>query len=466
MKFTRLIAALAIAVLVTPAFATPVKAASTLVKGSGPATYFVADDGKRYVFPDAQTYFSWYPNFNGVQVLKDADLASIPFGGVVTMRPGVKLVKIKTDPKVYAVARFGTLRWLTSESIAKMIYGEAWAKNVVDIPDAQFANYMIGGDVTGPGQYWWKLERDNAPSISANVRPRTIAQPAPGATLASSASMGQLRFEATIVNDGSNGAFNRTDADIRLFVDDYPDHRVDNRKTISIKPGNYTVYRTTLQGYRISEWGGDCSPQGYVAVTAGKTSVCKIAYSYSADAAKLPRLKIVHTVKNDDPRNGALPGDFQMFIDGMVVKNDTFYDVSPGTRQLVISKRTGYTTYAWSGDCEADGKIYLELGEEKTCTIFSDDNDKDAHVDALGELVLNATVKGGTLKASDVKLFIEGQPTQSGKINYVDPRDYTVYVGSHPGYVASEWGGDCTASGTVGLTVNQLKTCTVTLTAN
>lgn len=463
MKHSRLLAVLALAAMLTAGFARHVQAASTLVKGSGSAVYFVADDGKRYVFPDAPTYFSWYPDFSSVRGVSDAEMSSIPFGGVVTMRPGVKLVKIKTDPRVYAVARFGTLRWLTSEPIAKMIYGQNWSKNIVDLPDAQFANYRIGGNVTGPGQYWWKLERDNALSINADLRPRTIASPSTGVILASAPTTGQLRFEATVVNGGN---FNSTDSDIKLFVENL---RVDNNKAVALPPGDYTVYRTGLQGYEISAWGGDCSPQGYVAIRAGDFKTCTISYAYSEQAARLPRLKIVHTIKNDDPNNGAIPGDFTMFIDGMVAKNDTFYDVSPGVRKLVMSTRYGYTTYPWAGDCDADGTIYLELGEEKTCTVFSDDNDKNANVDTQGELVLVANVvndNGGKATPADVRLFIEGFQVPSGKVNPVDPRDYTVYAAGPSGYAASPWGGDCAPQGTVGLTVNSYKVCTITFNDN
>ncbi len=465
MKSSRLlVVALVLSAALSAGFARPVQAASTLIKGSGPAVYFVADDGKRYVFPDAPTYFSWYPDFNGVRGVSDAEMSSIPFGGVVTMRPGVKLVKIKTDPRVYAVARFGTLRWLTNEAIAKMIYGDAWIKNIVDLPDAQFANYRVCGNVTGPGQYWWKLERDNALSINADIRPRLAALPAAsGVVLASAPTTGQLRFQATIVNGGN---FNSTDSDIRLFVENL---RVDNDKAVTLPPGDYTVYRTGLQGYEISDWGGDCSPQGYVHIQAGDLKTCTVGYAYSAEAARLPRLKIIHAIKNDDPNNGAIPGDFTMFIDGMVVKNDAYYDVSPGVRKLVISTRYGYTTYPWAGDCNADGTIYLELGEEKTCTVFSDDNDKNAGFDSMGELVLIASVvndNGGVASASDVKLFIEGLQVPSGKVNPVDPRSYTVYASGPAGYAASPWGGDCTPQGTVGLTVNQYKVCTITFNDN
>ena len=34
-----------------------------LIKASQPAVYYLADDGKRYVFPNERIYFSWYEDF-------------------------------------------------------------------------------------------------------------------------------------------------------------------------------------------------------------------------------------------------------------------------------------------------------------------------------------------------------------------------------------------------------------------
>ncbi len=119
-------------------------AESRLIKGSDDAVYYQAVDGKRYVFPDAKTYFSWYDDFSRVEIISDEELAAIPIGGNVTMRPGVKLVKIKSTPEVYAVAKGGVLRWIKTEEIAQFLYGKDWMNSVVDISDAFFVNYKFG----------------------------------------------------------------------------------------------------------------------------------------------------------------------------------------------------------------------------------------------------------------------------------------------------------------------------------
>ncbi len=116
-----------------------------LIKGTSfPAVYYYASNGKRYVFPNEKTYFTWYPDFSGVKTLSDAQLGTITIGGNVTYKPGVKMVKITTDPKVYAVDKGGILRHVGSEQLAETLYGLNWKGNIEDVPDGFFTNYRIG----------------------------------------------------------------------------------------------------------------------------------------------------------------------------------------------------------------------------------------------------------------------------------------------------------------------------------
>lgn len=134
----------------------PVKASASagdLIKMAGNSSvYYLGSDSKRYVFPNSTTYFSWYPDFSGVITIPASELQSYALGGNVTMRPGTKLVKITTDPSVYAVEPNGTLRKIQTEAQAAALYGTNWNQRVVDVPDAFFTNYTIGS-VLPSGQY-------------------------------------------------------------------------------------------------------------------------------------------------------------------------------------------------------------------------------------------------------------------------------------------------------------------------
>jgi hypothetical protein len=145
----------------------------SLVKASGPAVYYFSENATRYAFPDLSTYNSWYPDFSAVQTITDSELAQIPFGGLVTIRPGSRMVKIQTDPRVYAVARGGVLRWVQTEELARALYGDAWNRNVSDVPDAFFTNYRIQNEIVQSTDFSASSEQSAAATIDADVRART-----------------------------------------------------------------------------------------------------------------------------------------------------------------------------------------------------------------------------------------------------------------------------------------------------
>lgn len=150
--------------------------ANFLIKASGPAVYYNADNGKRYVFPSEAIYKSWYPDYTQVALINDQQLAAIPLGGNVTYRPGSKLVKITTDPRVYAVSRYGLLHWITSEAVAMQLYGAQWNKHVVDVPDSFFVNYIVSYPIDTAVQYNQSQELAVA-NPGENIKPESYVPP-------------------------------------------------------------------------------------------------------------------------------------------------------------------------------------------------------------------------------------------------------------------------------------------------
>jgi hypothetical protein len=140
----------------------------SLVKADMPDVYFVGTDGKRYVFPNEKVYFSWYTDFSSVKTITSAELAALPIGGNVTYRPGTRLVKIQTDPKVYAVSSGGALRWIETEAVAKALYGDNWAKQVDDVADTFFVNYKTSEPINTANDYSPTSEQHNATDISTD----------------------------------------------------------------------------------------------------------------------------------------------------------------------------------------------------------------------------------------------------------------------------------------------------------
>lgn len=143
---------LSMSVVVVPTNAAA--SAGDLIKMAGlSSVYYLAADGKRYVFPNESTYFSWYSDFSGVVTIPQSELESYPLGANVTVRPGTKLVKITTNPKVYAVTAGGNLLAIPDEATALALYGVNWSKRIIDVSDAFFTNYKISTGVASATAY-------------------------------------------------------------------------------------------------------------------------------------------------------------------------------------------------------------------------------------------------------------------------------------------------------------------------
>ncbi|MFH1522629.1 MAG: hypothetical protein ABIE43_02305, partial [Patescibacteria group bacterium] len=118
--------------------------AGDLIKMDGlSSVYYLGADSKRYVFPNEKTYFSWYGDFSSVVTIPQSELEGYALAANVTVRPGTKLVKITTNPNVYAVKPNGNLILIPDETTAKALYGDSWAQRVIDVPDSFFTNYTI-----------------------------------------------------------------------------------------------------------------------------------------------------------------------------------------------------------------------------------------------------------------------------------------------------------------------------------
>ncbi|MEK7545639.1 MAG: hypothetical protein AAB554_01010 [Patescibacteria group bacterium] len=162
---------LAIAALLAFLSPSPLLAASAgdLVKSpQNPAVYYVGADGKRYVFSNAASYFSWYEDFATVKTVSPEELAELALGGNVTYRPGTRMVKIRTDPKVYAVSKGGVLRHVGSEAVAACLFGANWNVQIDDVPDAFFVDYDLGAPITLCSQYDTGAERVAVPTIGVD----------------------------------------------------------------------------------------------------------------------------------------------------------------------------------------------------------------------------------------------------------------------------------------------------------
>jgi plastocyanin len=143
--------------------------AGDLIRGeSYSAVYYYGLDGFRYVFPNDKTYFTWYDNFDDVKWISDGDLADIQIGGNVTYKPGVKMIKINSDPTVYVIGAGGEIMGIPSEEIAQELYGSDWNTQIDDVPDGFFSNYEMGSEIELASQFSVTGEEASAFSIDAD----------------------------------------------------------------------------------------------------------------------------------------------------------------------------------------------------------------------------------------------------------------------------------------------------------
>ncbi|MFZ2682054.1 MAG: Ig-like domain-containing protein [Patescibacteria group bacterium] len=118
------------------------------------AVYYIDDQMIRHPFFNEHIYFTWQTDFTAVQRVPDATLALMPMGRPMLPKPGTKLVKIESDPSVYAVDtnpenEFSPLlRKIDSEAMATQLFGSHWASLVLDIPVTLFTKYTLGANLT------------------------------------------------------------------------------------------------------------------------------------------------------------------------------------------------------------------------------------------------------------------------------------------------------------------------------
>ncbi len=131
-----------------------------LVKAdSGRSVYLAATDGKRYLFATESQFYGWYQSFASVRSVPASSLASMPLGGNVLYRPGYRLVRAASSPRIYSVSEQGVLHWIVSPYVLADIFGKNWPSRVDIVPDTQLTDYTYGQPVIDAAFYSMALSR-------------------------------------------------------------------------------------------------------------------------------------------------------------------------------------------------------------------------------------------------------------------------------------------------------------------
>lgn len=413
-------------------------ASGDLIKASLPAVYYYAADGKRYVFPNENTYFSWYPDFSGVKEITDEELAVIPIGGNITIRPGTFLVKITTDPKVYAVTTGGVLHWVETEDVAQKLWLSNWATRVVDVPDSFFTNYTIGSSISTyvhPDGCIIKYEGDSTVYLVEGATKRAIADEA-----AFNANMFQWRFlinpvpsdvtytNGTAVTGAESGL-------IDLVAGVSGSGTGLSVKLASDTPAGATVAKGSA-GVDIVKIGVTASSDGNVilsSLTFHRTGVGTAAdfsnvYLYEG-AKRLTSGRSINTSSNDAQFNNlnldiAAGETKYLLVKGDVASTATVADEH--ALGLVAATAVG-TTATVSGNFPITGNT-MTIGNQTAAT-FTVTKGTTPSNPTVGQK--NATVSSFKLAASgaDVKLY-QINLLQAGTVTNSDITDLSLWVGT------------------------------------
>ncbi len=139
-------------------FVTPEEAGedARYIRTAGSSAVYAVVKGKRYIFINSQSYFTWEDDFSPVEVVTDAELGAIDLGGIALPKYGVVLVKIQSVPAVFAVMQNPEnpyrpyLRHIKTEEVAIAMYGSDWADYVIDVEPTHFSKFGEGAVIESP----------------------------------------------------------------------------------------------------------------------------------------------------------------------------------------------------------------------------------------------------------------------------------------------------------------------------
>ncbi|MFZ2804519.1 MAG: hypothetical protein WA001_04805 [Patescibacteria group bacterium] len=315
---------------------------SPLVKGSSSTVYYNSSAGNRYFFPNESVFNSWYADFSNVAQVSDSQLAALPLSGNVTYRPGTTMVKITTDPKVYAVSRYGVLHWVATEDIAARLYGTNWNQHIADVPDEYFTNYIIGTPITDASQYSPSDELSAAPTPDENIRPANYLPPEmPTGTTSSTTSTASTGTEVDISLSASQAVLNQMVSVNATVSSTFPITRVEIHSSTSAMPLQ-TCYNATNCNY------------SFTVSTAPQTSTF---YAVAYDSAG----KAYTTPTADQPTL-------------MVASASNLLQVTVSPQSVTAGSRASFTSTVTNPPTITDHAIYAVIPGEAAPVLWFDCN--------------------------------------------------------------------------------------------
>ncbi|MBD3359288.1 MAG: hypothetical protein GF365_01085 [Candidatus Buchananbacteria bacterium] len=373
----------------------------SLIKAGTGSVYYYGADGKRYVFPNEKTYKTWFVSFDFIITIGDELLGSVPIGGNVTYKPGKKLVKIQSDPKVYYVDKNGLLRHVETAEIAKQLYGSDWMYMVDDIPDAFFINYTVGSPIktaeTTAVDYNYSINQDK----------ELADQPDP-----SISQLGSIELSGTTI-DATTAKLNWTvnnfysEKGFKVVMSNQPDpvypgndfHYLSSPETRSDKW--HDLFQSGTYYFRVCEYlDGKCGIySNNVAITMGGTSYnedryIKLSGTNIDTAAKLSWTTNFKSAKGykvvvSENTNPVYPGNDYHYLSSPDIRSDKWTGLTAGkTYHFRVCEYLGGSCGLYSNDVTVtiSGSAPITDNSNGTITLSGSWND------SKGKVILNWNV--------------------------------------------------------------------------
>ena len=134
----------------------------------------------------------------------------------------------------------------------------------------------------------------------------------------------------------------------------------------TLTPGSYAASEVNLSGYLATSWGDDCALDGTITLGYGDNKTCSI----TNDDVE-PLLTVQKVVVNDNGGTANV-SDFELFVNDTSVVSGIANGFLAGDYVVSETASSSYVA-TFSGACDAEGNVTLEVGDEKVCTITNDD---------------------------------------------------------------------------------------------
>ena len=265
------------------------------------------------------------------------------------------------------------------------------------------SDYATSFSCTRNGQ---PAESDTGNSVVLDLNPGDEAV----CTFTNSINTGTIIVEKQTVPDQALGSFE--------FTDDAAGIISDGGQIIvgDLLPGTYTSTEIVPLGWDLTDI--TCSDANSTGDTGTATATFNLdpgeIVTCTFTNSRLPTLTVIKTVTNDNGGD-ALVEDFDLFVDLTPVLSGDTNVFEPGDYVVGEIGLDGYLLTSITGDCDGQGNVNLDYGDDFTCTITNDDT---APTITLIKTVVNGD--GGIAGENDFGLRVGGQLVNSGDTTPVD----------------------------------------------